>query len=874
MTIVTPMMRQYQAIKEQYGDCLLFFRLGDFYELFAEDALTASQILNIVLTARDGGNGQKVPMCGVPHHAANNYIAKLIAKGHKVAICEQLEDPKTVKGLVKRDVIRVITPGTVLEEQMLEDKRHNYLACVWRQKGKCRPADAAYGLAYADISSGELLATQIEGYDSIERLAGELGRIQAAELLLPQALYDEDFFRLRMLGNCVGSLSHVYEDAFIENNYSELLRTHFKLASLEALGLEEKVETAKAVAAILDFLQQTQKRSLPYIDRIRIYDSGQFMFLDAATRRNLELTQTLRGGNKRGSLLWVLDHTLTAMGGRLLRDWIENPLLTPDMINRRNSAIEELLAEAFICDDIRELLKVCHDLPRLIGRICYGSASPRDLLALKQSLRQLPELFTLLGRLRAPFFALTVDNFDELADIAELIEAAVADDAPLSAKDSGVVRGGYNADVDHLRELAGSAQRLLIELEARERERSGIRNLKVRYNKVFGYYIEISKSRSAEAPADYIRKQTLVNGERFITEELKQLESNILSASERLSALEYQLFCELRERIAEQAARIQTAAEILANIDVLQALTQVASANNYCKPLVDDSDVIDINQGRHAVIERIIGEENYVANDTHFDNEQRMMLITGPNMAGKSTYMRQVALIVLLAHIGSYVPAVSAHIGCVDRIFTRVGASDDLSAGQSTFLVEMNETSNILRHATRRSLVLLDEIGRGTSTLDGLSIAWAVAEYMAGEDNCAKTMFATHYHELTALHDSYRQIVNYSIAVMEKGKDIIFLRKIMPGGTDKSYGIQVARLAGLPQTVIKRAREILNQLEAEKHIRAKLERGEQITFTDILLGEQTAEPEAPQLAELRELDIEQITPMEALNLLHRWKKEL
>lgn len=871
MTIVTPIMRQYQAVKAQYSDCLLFFRLGDFYEMFEEDAVLASKELSLVLTARDGG-GRKIPMCGVPHHKAETYIARLIEKGYKVAICEQLEDPKSVKGLVKRDVIRVVTPGTVMEDSLLTDKRFNYLAACWRDRA--RGQELGFGLAYTDISTGEFRVTELAGVDLWERLADELTRIQPAELILPEDLYNEEFFRLRMLGNCVGTLSHNPDDAYIRNNAPELLQIQFQVASLEGLGLADKPLAIKAAAMILDFLQQTQKRSLSYINSVKLYSSGEYMLLDAATRRNLELTETIRSGKRKGSLLWVLDETMTAMGGRLLREWVEAPLLSTAAIRQRLDAVEELIAQAILTADLRDTLKGLHDIPRLISRVSYGSAGPRDLAALRNTLRKLPAVFAQLSKLHSPLFTLLLDNFDLLADIGELLEQALAEEPPLSARDSGVVRSGYHAEVDEYRRLSGDSKQLLLQMEAEEREKTGIRTLKVSYNKVFGYYIEISKGRAQEAPARYIRKQTLVNGERYITEELKELENRILGAAERLNTLEYELFCAMRDRVAAAAPRIQRTAGLLAQLDVLQSLVTVAVSQRYCKPAVDDGDRIIIKEGRHPVVEKIIGSENYIPNDTLLDNSsQRMMLITGPNMAGKSTYMRQVALTVLLARIGSFVPAAAAQIGYCDRIFTRVGAADDLTSGQSTFLVEMNETSNILRHATPSSLIILDEIGRGTSTFDGMSIAWAVAEYII-DDHCgAKTLFATHFHELTALAESFPLIHNYSISVKEKGSGIVFLRKIVDGGADKSYGIQVAQLAGLPRPVIKRAWEILSQLEAEKHIQAKLERSEQITFADMLLGERRElEPEFVQ--ELRELDLDHMSPLDALLKLSQWKKEL
>ncbi len=873
MSILTPFMMQYQAIKEQYPDCLLFFRLGDFYELFGDDARKASSELSLVLTGRNAGDNQRVPMCGVPYHAANNYIARLMEKGYKVAICEQLEDPKLAKGLVKRDVIRVVTPGTVLEDNMLDSKRHNYLAacCCQRKRG----SEVCFGVSYCDISTGQFYTTQLEGPDLREKLSDELARIDTSELILPSDLYDDDFFQLRIKGSSAATLSHNYDDAYIKSHSTQILLEHFNSASLAGLGLDDKPQAACAAAMILDFLQRTQKRSLEYIDKLQIYSNSEFMMLDAATRRNLELTATIRSNKRKGSLLWVLDDTRTAMGGRLLREWLEAPLLSARAIEDRLDAVEELIKQEFILDALRQVLPRLHDISRLVSRVCYGSAGPRDLAALRSTLSLLPELHRLLAGMSSSLFAALYNGFDLLEDVTALLTCSIAEDPPLSAKDDGVIREGYAAEVDELRSVAHNARDLLLKMEAEEREKTGIKTLKVGYNKVFGYYIEISKSRVNEAPEHYIRKQTLTNGERFITEELKELENRILSAGDRLQSLEYRLFCEVRDQVAAAGDRIQQAAEFVAHIDVLQSLASVAAKNDYCKPIVNDGPIIDIKEGRHPVVEQIIGAENYVPNDCLLDHDsQRMMLITGPNMTGKSTYMRQVALIVLMARIGSFVPAASAEIGACDRIFTRVGAADDLASGQSTFMVEMNETSNILRHATADSLIILDEIGRGTSTFDGLSIAWAVAEYII-QDKCgAKTLFATHYHELVALAESFPLIKNYSIAVKESAGGIVFLRKILPGGTDRSYGIQVAQLAGLPREVIHRAKEIMAQLEAEKHIKGKLERGEQLTFADFVYGEQVPPEQPPMVNELQDLDVDAITPLEALMKIAQWKKQV
>ncbi|MCL2678434.1 MAG: DNA mismatch repair protein MutS [Clostridiales bacterium] len=859
------MMRQYRSIKEQYPDALLFFRLGDFYEMFAEDALTGAKELEIVLTVRDGGNGKKIAMCGVPHHAVDNYLAKLIAKGYKVAICEQTEDPKTAKGLVRRDVVRLVTPGTVLESQMLVENQNNYLAALWRE-----PKKAEYGLAYADISTGQFMAAQLGGEYALEQLIDELTRISPAECILPQSLYDEEVFHLRLLGNCIGSLSKAPDEAFVRNNAGELLCTHFGVASAEALGLTETPLAAVAAAMILYFLHVTQKQAPRQLKQIKTYASGQFMMLDAATRRNLELVSTMRSNQRKGSLLWVCDSTRTAMGARLLKEWLQKPLLDSAVVNRRLDGVEEFHRQPHLIKELAGMLKNVYDLERLTGRIVGGSASPKDLVSLKQSLLRLPELFRLLTRLKSPLFQDFLEYFDTLDDVCRLISEAIADDPPYSPKEGGVIRPGYHKEADELRATKSGGKNFLSRLENAEKEATGIKSLKIGYNKVFGYYIEVTNANLAGVPPHYIRKQTLANAERYITEELKEWESKILSAEERLSALEYELFCAVRQEAGESRARIQNAAEVIASLDVLQSLAQTALDNNYCRPQVNDGPLISVKEGRHPSLEKTLGSEHYIPNDVFLDDEtQQLLLITGPNMAGKSTYMRQTALIALLARAGSFVPAKSAIIGKIDRIFTRVGASDDLSAGQSTFMVEMCETANILRHATRHSLVVLDEIGRGTSTFDGMSIAWAVAEYLLDPAIAAKTLFATHYHELTQLAEHFDLIKNYSVAVREKDDKVIFLRKIVPGGTDKSYGIQVASLAGLPQAVLQRAKDILRQLEREKSHSFDLSRPE-------------APPALPQTNPLAEeiaekiaaLDVNSLTPIEALLQIGGWQKLL
>ncbi len=855
----TPMMAQYRAIKAEHPDTILFFRLGDFYEMFSEDALLASRILEIALTSREAGPEGRVPMCGVPYHAANAYIAKLIAKNHKVAICEQVEDPKLAKGLVKREVIRIITPGTVLEESMLSEKSANYLMAIW-------PGGAGFGLAYTDISTGEFLVTEILDGDIRQKLADEIGRISPTECLLPASLATDDFFRLRFGDDDAPALTRLSNEDFIKRNAEALLLVHFKVASLGALGLADMPLAVNAAAAVLQFLTETQKQQLSYINHLQVYQSSMHLVIDSSTRQNLELLHTVKGAQRKGSLIWVLDETLTAPGARLLRNWIEKPLLESKTINLRLDGVAALLDSPVLAAQLRACLDRIYDIERLIGRIAYGSAGPRDLTALGASLAMLPEIFSILPRLDAEIFRSMFDRFDCLEDIAQLITDAIADDPPLTPREGDIIRPGYSEEVDHLRSLMNHGKDWMAQLEAAEKERTGIKSLKVGYNKVFGYYIEVTHANIDSIPDNYIRKQTLVNAERFITPELKQWENDILEASDKLYSLEYRLFCLLREEVAANASRIQQMAANIAQLDVLQSLAKVAGDNDYCRPLVDDSARIEIKNGRHPVVEKMLGFTGYVANDAVLDcQDEQLVLLTGPNMAGKSTYIRQVALIVLLAHIGSFVPAEAAHIGHIDRIFTRVGASDNLAAGQSTFMVEMCETSNILRNATKDSLVILDEIGRGTSTGDGLAIAWAVSEYML-EKVGAKTLFATHYHELMQLAEKYPQVRNLSVAVKEQGGDILFLHKIVEGGTDKSYGIQVAKLAGLPPEVLRRAGSILAELVSGAPVTA---------LKDLPPMEAAPVEEAhPILAELGALNLMNMTPMEALLWLEKWQKKI
>lgn len=883
----TPMQAQYTAIKKDYQDCLLFYRMGDFYEMFGDDALVASKALNITLTSRNsrGKDENAMPMCGVPYHAADVYIAKLIEQGFKVAICEQTEDPKLAKGLVRREVIRVITPGTLVDGSLLKEDGANYLAAVF-------PLAQGYGLAWTDISTGEFYTAQTVGENALGRIGDELAAIDPKECILPKALLDEAYFAAHAW-NLHSSvvISAAKDEIFVRQNAETLLLTHFKLASLQAVGLADLPGAVQAAAALLYFCQLTQKRELAYINSLQVQNIDNYLILDANTRRNLELTASARDGKKAGSLYAVCDKCQTALGSRLLKLWLEKPLLNSAMINMRLDGIEELLANPLLQEEMRAALKNIADLERLISRVVYGNASPRDILALKHSFVRLPRLAKTMTELSADIFCQLYQQFDTLEDVcsqiaATLFDHAESDGGAAEATDNPakkptkkdketdkIIKPGCNAEIDELRRLQTQGADMILALEAKERERTGIKALRICFNKIFGYYIEIRKSSSDLAPADYIRRQTLVNCERFITNELKELEDKLLNSTSRLQTLEQQLFAELRQEIVNQTARIQHTAKCVATLDCLSGLAKLAEDNAYTRPQVDDSDCLILHGARHPMVELAIGRENYIPNDTNLQGaDQRFALITGPNMAGKSTYMRQVALAVILARCGSFIPAEAAHIGRIDRIFTRVGASDDLTAGQSTFMVEMSETSNILRNATRQSLVILDEIGRGTSTYDGLSIAWAVSEYLLRPENSPKTLFATHYHELIELAEHYPQVKNFSVQVRDKGSDVIFLRKIVPGGTDKSYGVHVAKLAGLPPTVIDRANEILHQLENKGAQRAQIS------------GKLADQPRPAQAApsplwqeikqEIKNLQLANLRPVEALLYIEKWQQKL
>ena len=864
MAEYSPMMQHYLATKEKYKDCILFYRLGDFYEMFFDDAVNVSRELELTLTGKDCGQEQRAPMCGIPYHAAESYIAKLVQNGHKVAICEQLEDPKLAKGIVKRDVIRVVTPGTVTESNLLEEKRNNFIMSIFK-KG------IFFGIAVCDISTGDFYSAEIKEENNFERLLDEISRYSPSEIIANEMLYD-----------CVEEISKIKErfDVYIstedEEKFSEETEEIYMQYALSddkgniIKDLEKRPFAVAAINGLIKYIEDTQKTKLEHINKITIYTITKYMSLDINARRNLELTEKMRDKSKKGTLLWVLDKTATSMGGRLLRRWISDPLIDVKEINNRLEAVKEFKDDIILRGELSSSLKGVYDIERLAGKISYGSANARDLNSLKSSASKLPEIKNMLANAKSGMLRKIYDDLDTLDDIFKLIDKAIVDEPPILITEGGIIKMGYSPEIDELKTAMIDGKTWLVQLEE-----TGIKGLKVGYNKVFGYYLEVTKSYLSQVPDRYIRKQTLTGGERYITEELKELESKVLGAEEKVVALEYKAFSEIREHIKSQIQRLQKSAMAVSQLDVLCSFAQVAEDFNYCMPEVDDSGIIDIKDGRHPVIEKMLPSGAFVANDTYLDKESnRVSIITGPNMAGKSTYMRQVALITLMAQIGSFVPATSAHIGVVDKIFTRVGASDDLSMGQSTFMVEMMEVANILKEATANSLVVLDEIGRGTSTYDGLSIAWAVAEYIENKEKCgAKTLFATHYHELTQLEDTLEGVKNYSIAVKEKGEDIIFLRKIIPGGTDESYGVHVARLAGVPKAVTQRANEILKKIERKNVLVNKAQEKEdkkQVSGQLDLYNFKLAEI----AHELDKVNVNELTPIEALNTLVRIKEEI
>ena len=874
---LTPMMQHYLQTKEQYPGCILFYRLGDFYEMFFEDAITVSRELEITLTGKSCGLAERAPMCGVPYHAVDTYLNKLIEKGYKVAICEQVEDPKLAKGMVKREVTRIVTPGTNLNIQSLEESRNNFLMSIAYFPGRI-------GVSVADISTGDYYLTELEDNS---KLLDEISKYAPSEIIcndafLVSGVSVEDMRnRLRI---AVNALEAHYFD---EDGAGKLLRKHFKTATLTGLGIEDFPVGILAAGALLRYLYETQMSSMSNITHIYPYLTSKFMLLDSATRRNLELAETLREKQKRGSLLCVLDKTKTAMGARMLRSYIEQPLIDRQQIEERLDAVEELTKDVISRDEIREYLNPVYDLERLLGKISYQSANPRDLIAFKNSIAMMRPIRAVLEAFHRTLLTQILEEIDPLEDLFTLIDAAIGEDPPLLIREGGIIKDGFDATIDSLRKAKTEGKNWLTALEEEDRSRTGIKNLRIKYNKVFGYYFEVTNSFKDMVPEDYVRKQTLANAERYTTPRLKELEDTILNAEDKLATLEYDLFCKVRDTIGDQIERIQRTAKAVARLDVFASLSLVAERYHYVRPEINEKGLINIKDGRHPVVEQVMGNDMFVTNDTYLDNGSHLIaVITGPNMAGKSTYMRQTALIVLMAQLGSFVPAKSAKIGLVDRIFTRVGASDDLASGQSTFMVEMNEVANILRNATRNSLLILDEIGRGTSTFDGLSIAWAVIEHISNRKLLgAKTLFATHYHELTELEGKINNVNNYCIAVKEKGDDIVFLRKIIKGGADKSYGIQVAKLAGVPDMVIDRAKEIVAQL-SENDITEKVQSIAVDTKTDNKKVPTYDEVDLQQfslfdtvkdedvLKELLEADVMNMTPVDAMNTLYRLQSKL
>ena len=866
MAKLTPMMEQYMEVKKRYKDCILLFRLGDFYEMFFDDAELASRELEITLTGRDCGLDERAPMCGVPYHAVQTYISRLISKGYKVAICDQMEDPALAKGIVKRDVSRVITPGTVTDPAMLEDKKNNYLMCIYCQQ-------IYFGIAVVDITTGEFQATQITWGSSMRKLLDETARFRPSEIITNLALTQKPEYKSFFV-DYLGINASVLPDetfglAFCEDKLTSLFKDH---------PLKDQELAKCASGALLDYIENTQKVDLKHIEQIQSYKIEQYMIIDSASRRNLEITETMRDSKKKGSLLWVLDKTATAMGGRKLRHWLEQPLMDADEIRMRLNGVEELKSAFMLRNELMELLRGVYDIERLAGKLVFGSVHARDLIAIKYSLSKLPYIRELVSGLQTGFNRTILLRLDLLEDIGSLIEAAITDDPPLSVKEGGIIKSGYNEEVDQYRKATVEGKNWVAELEARERERTGIKSLKIRYNDNFGYYIEITKSYMDQAPGNYVRKQTLVNCERFTMEELSNLEKTILGAEKKVVQLEYDLFCMIRETISSYVGRLKATANSIAELDALCSLAEVADRNNYVKPEVDTDGVIEVRNGRHPVVEKVLTDIPFVPNDTYLDiEENRVAIITGPNMAGKSTYMRQVALMVLMAQAGSFVPAEYARIGMADRIFTRVGASDDLASGQSTFMVEMSEVANILLNATAGSLLILDEIGRGTSTYDGLSIAWSVIEYVNDRSRLgARTLFATHYHELTELEEKLHGIKNYCVSVKKRGDDIIFLRKITRGGADQSFGVEVARLAGVPEPVIVRARKLLEELDEadinQNNRRKKLKPVE--GQLDLFAASSLTKAEHDVLDEIRTLDPSLLTPLDALNKLYNLQKKL
>ncbi len=868
MSQVTPMMQQYLEIKEQYKDCILFFRLGDFYEMFYDDAEVASKELEITLTGKDCGLDKRAPMCGVPYHAADNYIAKLIDKGFKVAICEQVEDPALAKGLVKRDVVKIVTPGTVTESSMLDEKRNNYLMSVYKSK-------YYFGIATVDVSTGEFLSTQISWGNTRTKLLDEIAKFSPSEIIVNGEM-KSDTNLLQSINNKFEIYISEFDDKYFDSvNAKNSLKQKFG----EGFDAFKDYDLSmNASGALVEYLTQTQKVNLDHIQTINIYRIEEYMGLDITARRNLELTESMRDKSRKGTLIWVLDKTMTSMGGRTIRKWIEQPLINIEDINLRLDAVNEFKEKFMVRAELREQLKRIYDIERLIGKVVLGNVNCRDLVALKNSLGQLPYIKMLMEKCESQMNVRNFENLDVLDDIYKLIDLSINDDPPMSLKDGGIIKNGFNVDVDKFRSATNDGKKWILDLESKERINSGIKNLKVGFNRIFGYYIEVTKSNYEMVPETYIRKQTLANCERYITEELKELENTVLGAEEKLMGLEYEIFTEIRDEISKHVNRIKITARCISEIDVICSFAEVADRENYCMPQMTVEDEILIEDGRHPVVEKVMDSGSFVPNNTKLNMEEnRLAIITGPNMAGKSTYMRQVAIIVLMAQIGCFVPAKSATIGIVDKIFTRVGATDDLASGQSTFMVEMNEVANIISNATPKSLLILDEIGRGTSTFDGLSIAWAVIEFISDKEKIGcRTLFATHYHELTELEGKLTGVKNYCILVEEDGEDIIFLRKIIRGGADASYGIQVARLAGIPMPVIDRAKDILTELEnsdiSKKEIKVRRGSAPIEGQLDIASFNNTSKSKNEIIEELKNIDISKLTPLDALNELYELQK--
>lgn len=866
MAKFTPMMEQYFGIKEQYKDSILLYRLGDFYEMFFDDAIVASKILEIALTGRECGQEERAPMCGVPYHSVDSYISRLIENGYKVAICEQVEDASQAKGIVKRDVIRVITPGTVIEQSMLDEKSNNYLCSAYIENG--------FGLSYVDVSTGDLFVTEnislsdfnFQNENKHDLLIEEINKVNPSEIIS----------NIQTSNQYMDSKINTLDEILSLDEYKQIISDHFKNLTIESLGISDNNLAVMSLGMLINYLNNTQKTSLDHINKVNFYNVGEFLSLDTSTRKNLELIETVKGKKGIGTLYHVLDNTMTAMGGRQLKKWIEEPLKNLSLINLRQESVEELYDNVMISNNIKECLKGVYDIERLIGRIVYGNCNGRDLTSLKQSVSRLPDLKSEISSLSSKMFQNINENFDVLDDIYNIIESSIVDEPPVSVKEGNLIKPGYNDELDEIREISINGKTWISELQNKEREKSGIKNLKIGYTKVFGYYIEVTQSNLKNVPDDYIRKQTLTNCERYVTPELKEMEAKILNADEQVMKIEYDLFIQIRQYIKEQVKRIQNTAHSIAVIDCLNSLSISGVKNNYVRPKMNQDGKINVTDGRHPVIERLIKNEMFVPNDTHIDNKDNLMsIITGPNMAGKSTYMRQVALIALMAHIGSFVPAKEAHICILDKIFTRVGASDDLSQGQSTFMVEMSEVSNILKNATENSLLILDEIGRGTSTYDGLSIAWSVVEFITKKIK-AKTLFATHYHELSELESKLKNVKNYRILIKETDDKIIFLRKIAEGSIDKSYGIQVANLAGLPKEVVQRANEILKLLDESdinrpftKRKKERINDNFQVSLFEASITAKENNKEFKDFIEnIKNIDINNLTPMKSMTLLN------